>query len=138
MKKQALKFLNDRFYCVISSVNSSIASQSAFVAYSVNNSFEVIFGTSSLPRKYQNIMSNKSVSVVVADKSAEVQYEGLADLVSDSERKDIEALHIERVPGAEKYRNDPNQVYFKITPTWMRFVRHGDPDAVEEFTEFKS
>lgn len=134
MKDQVLDFLNKHDFCVISWVNEAGRPESAFVAFTCNDRLELAIGTSNLSRKYKSISGNPAVSVAVADLSFGVQYEGEArifDSVIGSLERDFEKL-----PGSKKYRDDPTQVWIKITPTWIRFTAHGEEDTITEMTEF--
>lgn len=135
MKEKLLVFLSDRSYCVLSTVNTHNKPESAFVAFS-NNGLELIIGTSSQSRKYQNILQNPSVAIVVADETGEVQYGGEATILAGQTATSAENQYTAQIPGSDKYRQDPTQVYIQIRPTWVRFIQHGEPDIIEEFTEF--
>lgn len=137
MRDKMLEFMRTQFLCTIATVTVDSKPGAAYVAYSSNDDMEIVVGTSSNSRKYQNLTRNKSVAIVIATTEAEVQYEGEVEIIADGEyRKLVEANHIAKVPGSDKYREDPSQVYLKITPVWARFISHTDNNAVEEFTEF--
>lgn len=137
MKEQALTFLRKYIFCVISTVTADGKPEAAFVGYRHSEDLEFLIGTSKLTRKYQNLQTNPHVAVVVADTTGEVQYEGYAQEISQEEYDQLVASgQFEALPGIEKYRGDPNQVFFKISPTWLRFILHGETDQVTEMTEF--
>lgn len=133
MKDSVLDFLAERRYCVISTVDANNKPESAFVAFS-NSDLELFIGTSNKSRKFANLTANPSVSVVVADEIGEVQYEGEARVVDQLSFSQVQEHHLAELPGSDKYRNDPTQEYIHITPTWIRFIRHGDVDQVEEWS----
>lgn len=133
MKDKMLEFMSGRQLCVISTVGADTKPESAMVAY-IHNDFELFIGTSNTSRKFQNLLINPSVAVVIADLEAGVQYEGQATVIENEALAD-DSL-IKYLPGYEKYRNDPTQVYIHVKPTWIRFTEHGETDKVEEFTEF--
>lgn len=136
-KDAMVAFMEERFLCTISTVNETGRPESAFVGYICNANQEIIIGTSSKSRKFKNLEQNKSIAIVIADQTGEVQYEGEAEVITAAE---YEALIAEnrfaKLPGLDKYRDDPTQVYLRISPTWARFILHGDADQVAEFTEF--
>lgn len=136
-KQQILEFFGKFGLGVISTVTPENKSESAFVGYSLSDNLELLVGTSNLSRKYQNLQTNKSISFVIADFTGEIQYEGEASQLSFA---DYDRLITDKtfgaLPGIEKYRGDPNQVFFKISPSWLRFIQHGENDQIEEFTEF--
>lgn len=135
MKDKMLTFMAGHKHCVISTVDSNSKPESAFVAFS-NNELDIFIGTSSQSRKFRNLTANPAVAIVIADQSGEVQYEGAAHVVEAHEISEVEKRHFTKLPGSATYRNDPNQQYIKISPTWIRFIQHGEPDIIEEFTEF--
>jgi nitroimidazol reductase NimA-like FMN-containing flavoprotein (pyridoxamine 5'-phosphate oxidase superfamily) len=130
-------FMKEHFLCVLSTVNEQGRPEAAFVGYVSCRDHEIIIGTSNESRKFQNLQRNASVAIVIADQTGEVQYEGKAEVITGS---DYEALvadgHFGKLPGLDKYRDDPAQVYVRVRPTWIRFIVHGETDQVREFTEF--
>lgn len=137
MKEQISTFLSKFIFCVISTVTPENKPESAFVGYRHSKDLEFLIGTSKLSRKYQNLQTNPHVAIVLADTSGEVQFEGVAEEISNESYDELVASKLfESLPGIEKYRGDPNQVFFKITPTWLRFIQHGETDQVTEMTEF--
>jgi general stress protein 26 len=135
MKDKMLAFLAERKYCVISTVDTNGKPESAFVAYS-SEGLELFIGTSNKSRKFANLLKNPSVAVVIADETGEVQYEGQAKVVNPENFSEVEESHLSKIPGSRKYRDDPTQEYIHISPTWIRFLEHGETDNMEEFTEF--
>jgi general stress protein 26 len=135
MKDKMLAFLTERKFCVISTVDPNGRPESAFVAFT-NDGLDLFIGTSSKSRKYANLTVNPSVAVVVADESGEVQYEGQATIVDQQNYSEVEEKHLSQIPGSDKYRNDPTQEYIHITPTWIRYIEHGETDQMEEWSDF--
>lgn len=134
LKSWALTFLAEHLFATISSVNDQGKPQSAFVGYSNNDNFEFLIGTSSLSRKYKNISVKDTVSLVIADTAGELQLEGVAAIIDDAGYQRLTSTEGFRdLPGYEHYRNDPNQVFFKITPTWLRLINHQDKNKTEEY-----
>jgi len=133
---QVRTFLHSHKHCVIASINHESKPQSAFVAFSSNDKLEIIVGTSNKSRKYKNIVNDPHVSVVVADESGGVQYEGVAYEVDNADVAGVMAQDFAQLPGSKKYREDSTQTWFHIKPTWIRYVQHGENDIIEEMTEF--
>lgn len=50
-----------------------------------------------------------------------MQIEGIAELATSEKRTEIENIHCAKNPSSEKFRNNLNQQYFLITPTWIRY-----------------
>lgn len=137
MTDDILKFLSERSLCTVSTVNGSNKPEAALVGFSETSDLKIYFGTSKLTRKYKNIQSNKAVAIVVADEIGEVQYEGTAREITDlDEKQKVEQRHLLKVPGASRFAGDENQVYFEVSPTWLRFIKHTPEFQLNEMTEF--
>jgi uncharacterized pyridoxamine 5'-phosphate oxidase family protein len=137
MKPELLAFLTKRGLCTIATINAVGSPEAAFVGYSQTDDLKLYFGTSNKTRKYKNLQNSNKVAIVIADLEGEVQYEGVAIEVTDpSHKTEVQARHIEKVPGAKAFLSDETQTYFEITPTWIRFIQHGETNVIEEFTEF--
>lgn len=137
MKDAMNDFLKERAFCVISTVNASGAPESAMVGFTQTKTFDIIIGTSTQSRKYANLIQNPDVAVVVGDGGGTVQLEGSAELLADDTYAAmVESGEITAIPGIDLYRKDPNQVFIKIVPSWIRFVKTGESGGKEEFTEF--
>lgn len=136
-KAELLKYMSGNELCVISTVNKSSSPESAIVGFSHDEDLNIYIGTSNKSRKYANLTENHKVAVVIGNKNAEIQYEGHAFVIDDSDyRSLVEQRHISKLPGAAEYRENPDQVYVKINPIWIRFLQHGANSGIEEFTEF--
>ncbi len=139
MKDSMLEFINSHPLCVIATVGTDAKPESALVGFSHTDDLDLIIGTSIKSRKYANLIQNRHVAVVIGDETGEVQYEGVVEVLPSGDYKDmVEQAHIAKLPGAAEYREDPSQVYLKIIPSWIRFIKHGENGGMEEFTEFSS
>lgn len=137
MKEHITEFLNEFMLGTISTVTPDSKPESAYVGFTHSSDLRIIIGTSKKTRKYQNLQHNPHVAFVVASTKGEVQYEGDAAEISEADYYAlVEDGAFTHLPGIQKYRNDPNQVYLLIKPTWLRFIQHGEQDVVEEMTEF--
>ena len=137
IKQDVMYFLESQPFCVIATASSAAQPEAAYVAYTSNDNLELVIGTSNQSRKYANIVQNSSAAFVIADKAAEVQYEGEVEVITAAAYETMtEEGRFKKLSGFDKYRNDPSQVYLKVSPTWIRFILHGDPDQIVEFTEF--
>lgn len=137
MNQQVSDYLSKHILCTISTVTPDAKPEAAYVGFRYNKDLEMLIGTSRLSRKYQNLQKNPHIAIVVADFEGEVQYEGVAEEITFGSYDELVASAVfETLPGIEKYRNDPNQTFFRIKPTWIRFIQHGETDQVTEMTEF--
>jgi general stress protein 26 len=137
-KQKILKVLHENEFGVVATfpTEEDGSPESAVVAISQTPDLEIIFGSFSSSRKNANIKNNAKVSVVVGwDKHAKitVQVEGVAYLVTNTERSLLEAAHCIKNPESEKFKNDSRQEYFKIIPRWIRYSDFSkDPQEVWE------
>lgn len=109
--------------------------EAACIAVTITDSLDVIFGTSADSRKSKNIAFDPNIAFVVGGDEARkttIQIEGTVSLLEGAERKSYEELHCARHPNAAKYRNDPKQQYFKMTPHWIRY-HDSSANPVEEW-----
>lgn len=139
MKDKMLEYLADHDFCVISTVDEQSHPESAYVGLFFNQDLTIIIGTSKNSRKAKNILQNNKVAIVVGNLKGTVQYEGAAEEISYSDCEIlVKEQNFTKPPRLEKYRDDPTNIWIKITPTWVRFTQHGATDQIEEFTEFAS
>ena|SRR2546429_8691246 len=137
-KQQILDFIKKHDLMVISSANEKSEPEAAVVGFGENDTFELIFGTSNLSRKYKNLVSNSKVAVVIGwDEGKTVQYEGLARELVGEECEAFKKIYFAKNPDAKKYENEPDEVYFKIAPRWLRYTDlTQDPWELVEISEF--
>ncbi len=124
-KSHILKLLGDELVCVISTVTSEGLSESAAMAFTAFEDFSIAFQTPDNTRKYQNLKSNPSVSIVVGWDvltMISVQYEGFAQEVTDAEEINrIRKAQLEKNSHSERYAHIPENKYFLVKPLWVRY-----------------
>ncbi len=117
-------FLARESLCVISTVSPFKKPQSALVAFSENQDLSLNIGTYKTARKHRNLQVFPSVSVVVGgfgELKITVQYEGEAREVLLEERDAAIGVHAAKNPGSLTYASHPDQTYYRIEPTWIRY-----------------
>ena len=135
-KEELANFLSSHALMVISTHGAEYP-ESAVVEYA-NEHCTLVFDTDNTSRKYKNILENPNVSVVVGwDNDVEeetVQYHGKCTLLNGEELARYKKVYFAKNPGAQKWENEPNTVYFKVEPSW---ARHTDlkvfPWKISEF-----
>ena len=140
-KKQLIsQYIASQILGVIATVNQDNNPQAALVALTEVDTLGLIFGTYNTSRKYRNILKNPHIAVVFGNSPEEaitVQYEGIAEELSGVELERCRTLHIAKNPRSAKYADKPEQRYFKIKPTWIRYVDlASNPNIEFEVTEF--
>ncbi len=132
-KNELYEFLNSQNHAVISTVSSEGKPQAALVGFGQTQDLELIFGTDMTTRKAQNLSKNKIVALVINGPDSCVQYEGRARQVEKDELEKYFDLFFKKIPGLEKYSQLKNQIYFVVTPSWIRYIDHTtSPGTVSE------
>ena len=112
------------------------APEAALVGFASTPELTLIFGTKTNSRKYKNIQLNPKVAIVFDDdKNITIQYEGIVSTFSNSELEQYKKIYFLKTPTSKKYENQPNQIYLKIIPTWIRYTNYNPhPNEVFELT----
>ncbi len=120
---------------VISTVDATGSPESAVVAYSLLGD-SILMGTILKSRKYNNLLSNNHVAVVVGWGNATLQIQATARLLSDHEEiEDARVAHVTRVPASKKYADDPEQRWFELRPYWFRLTDFTEsPEKITELS----
>jgi uncharacterized protein YhbP (UPF0306 family) len=122
-KEQVLAFIKKQELAVISSINEKGQPEAAVIGFGETDDFELIFGTSNLSRKYKNIIANPKVALVIGwDEGITVQYEGEASELEGEELETFKNVYFTKNPDARKYEEEPDEAYFKVSPTWVRYT----------------
>lgn len=135
-QQKILAFLAQHEECVIATAGEH-SPEAATVGFSESPSLELVIGTSTSTRKYQNIMKNPQVAIVIGFNGEQtVQYEGTARQLIGEELEQRQTSHFKKLPEVEHFKNDPGQMYLLITPTWIRYTDYSQPEPVEELRQF--
>lgn len=136
-KDNLLVFIKTKQHAVIATYTKNQYPEAALIGFGETNEFELIFGTYKTSRKYKNLKENNKVAFVIGwdEDYITVQYEGVASELSSSEAEKYVPLYHKKVPGAAVYKTHPEQTYWKVRPTWIRFSDlSGDKEEVFEFS----
>jgi len=117
-----LQFVKSQNLCVLSTVTADQRSESAVMAYTVDD--HLLFFLSSEPetRKIKNIAANPHVSLVIGGLNHDptIQIDGHASLLSPQETKTAKAYMLKVHPELKNYLS-PDCIFFTISPHWLRF-----------------
>lgn len=135
-KQYILDFIKKHTICVISTMTTDSKPEAAVVGFGETDNWELIFGTLNTSRKYQNLKQNPNIAVVIGwDEDITVQYEGVATELTEEEAEHYKQLYHIKVPRAKKYDMIRGNVYFKISPKWIRYTDINKvPETIVEFT----
>lgn len=121
-KEDILKFLKENDLCVLATADKGGKPIAATMAYTADDEMSIYFETSTKTRKYENLIANPSVALVIGvdnDKPS-VQIDGKAIVWKGSEATKTWRFILEQHPEWKDYYPDPNEdntaVYFEVTP----------------------
>ncbi len=122
-KQKILNFIKNKKLAVVSTIHGDGKPESALVSFSETENLELIFGTFNTTRKYKNLLANPWVAFVIGwdEENVTVQYEGLAQEVTDKELEECRNLQLSKNPFSKKFAFEKEQRYFKVTPKWIRY-----------------
>ena len=136
-KDEVLAFIKTKQHAVISTYTSNQPPEAALIGFGETDKLELIFGTYKTSKKYKNLKKNDKVAFVIGwdEDFITVQYEGIAVELKESEIKKYVSLYHKKVPGAVAYLLHPEQTYWKVKPTWIRYSDlSGDEEKIYEYT----
>lgn len=134
MTKQSqviFEFIKSQSVGVVATINETGLPEAATMAVSQTDKLELIFQTPNTTRKYANLQHNSHVAVVFGwdtENMVTVQYEGKArEVTDDAERVRLAAIHVAKNPMSKPYASLPNNKFFLVTPTEIRYsdILHG-------------
>ncbi len=66
-----------------------------------------------------------------------LKYEGKAGELEGEELVKMKNIYFSKHPEAQKYDTKPNYVFFRVSPSWIRYSDYGiDPRVVFELNHF--
>jgi general stress protein 26 len=127
-------FMKQHKLAVVSTVSADDTPESALVGIGVSRDLEIVFDTVKTSRKYENLLQNPKVALVIGwDDETTVQYEGIATELAGHDDDLYREVYYEAYPdGRDRAANWPGLVHFKVTPNWLRYSNFNDPVVVEE------
>jgi general stress protein 26 len=133
-KDQVYDFIKQHKLAVLSTVSAHNKPQSALVGFAVSAELELVFDTVKTSRKYENLLQNPRVALVIGwDDETTVQYEGIATELAGPEDDCYREVYYKAYPdGRERAETWAGLVHFKVTPKWLRYSNFNEPVVVEE------
>jgi general stress protein 26 len=132
------RFIRQHQLAVISTVSPELKPEAALIGIAVSEKLELIFDTVKSSRKFQNILHNPAVALVVGwDNEITVQIEGTATLLTDTTADiNLKEIYFNTFEGARE-RADTREglVHFRIIPTWIRYSDFNEGGVIEEMNE---
>jgi uncharacterized pyridoxamine 5'-phosphate oxidase family protein len=117
------EFMNAHKLCVISTISADGRPEAAVVGFGQTKNLEIIIGTDNTSRKYQNLTRDPRVAFAIGSDNGEtMQYEGKAREIQADDMHVVEENYLKKSPETAKYRQEPTNRYFIVTPTWIRLT----------------
>ena len=135
MKDLVYNFIRQHQLAVVSTIGSDGKPESALVGIAVSGNLDIIFDTLKTSRKFNNILSNPHVAIVVGwDNETTVQYEGVAEVLGNDNAADNhrQTYYAAWPDGRERAETWPGLVHIKVTPKWIRYSNFNEPLVVRE------
>lgn len=135
MEKEFIyNFLKQHESAVVSTISNDLKPEAALVGFAVSEDLEIIFDTLKTSRKYQNLVQNPYVAVVIGwEFETSVQYEGNAVVLTGQEADYFKEIYFGVFKdGRERAETWSDIVHFKIKPTWVRYSDFTGAGVVEE------
>ena len=119
---ELVTFLRKYKLAVQASVTPSGAPQSAVVGFAVSDALEIIFDTLKSTRKYQNLVANPRISLVIGwDHDATVQIDGIADFPEGEELARIREVYFVPYPDGRDRLAWDGITHVRVRPRWLRY-----------------
>ena len=121
-REQLVEFIRDHRLAVESSLAPSGAPQAAVVGIAVSDRLELVFDTVTSSRKYQNLVRDPRVALVVGwDREITAQIEGTADFPEADELERVREVYFARHPDGRSRLTWPGITHVRVRPTWIRY-----------------
>jgi pyridoxine/pyridoxamine 5'-phosphate oxidase len=133
-KDEVYDFMKQHKLAVLSTVASDGKPESALVDVAVSAELEIVFDTVNTSRKYENLLQNPGVALVIGwDDETTVQFEGIATELTGPEDDHYREIYYGAYPdGRERAKTWAGLVHFKVRPKWLRYSNFNEPVVVEE------
>jgi pyridoxine/pyridoxamine 5'-phosphate oxidase len=135
MTKEAIyQFLRQHKFAVIATSSPGNQPEAAVIGIAVTEELEVVFDTLNSSRKYQNLVHNAKVALVIRwDNETTVQLEGEAIELTGAETNHYKETYFSVFPdGRQRAETWPGLVHFVVKPSWLRYSNFSEPPVIEE------
>ena len=128
MKKEISDFLQKNRVGVLTTLLSDGSPHSSALHYSYRiDPLEFYFSVDKTSRKCQELLNKKEGKAAVVIGFSEVdwltlQMEGLIQILTNrDEISGAKGIHYTKHPNSKKFENDPNTIFLRFKPTWLRY-----------------
>ncbi len=129
------EFIRRYDHCVLATVTSDEQPECGIIEFAETPELEIIFDTSTKYRKYKNLEHSPRVALAIGSRETNtgVQYEGEANKLQGEPLAVAKQIFFTKCPGARQWEKQPDTVYYKVTPRWIRYRSY----ATQPMTEFE-
>jgi len=133
-REQLVAFVRHHRLAVEASVTQSAGPQAAVVAIAVSDNLEFVFDTVTSSRKYQNLVQNPRIALVIGwDREITMQVEGMVDFPSGADLEQVREVYFATHPDGRNRLSWPGIVHARVRPTWLRYSDFNqDPGLIVE------
>jgi uncharacterized protein YhbP (UPF0306 family) len=128
------EYIRKHRLAVLSCISPQNYPEAALKGIAVSKNLEIIFDTVKQSRKYQNLLQNPMVALVIGwEQETTLQYEGVASLLEAEQSNPFKEIYYEVFPDG-RYRSETwtGLVHFKVCPSWIRYSDYKEPTLIEE------
>jgi general stress protein 26 len=126
VRTQVVEFLNSHRKAVFAVVDAEGRPHTSLMLYSVDDEFNVYFGTRKAFRKYDQVMANNHVSLSVIEEVLDplqaVDIRGVAEPLSPEEQATWFAHFKAKNPSKYYVEGADDYVMFRVRPTMIRWL----------------
>jgi general stress protein 26 len=134
-RQKLYEFMVAQRFAVIATVSDDHRPEAALVGIAVTPDLELVFETTEATRKFANLKQDPHIALVIGwGDQRTLQYEGIADEPTGSERDSLTDVFFKTWPDLRNHQGWPGLTYFRVRPQWIRFSSYYRPRKVEEVT----
>ena len=121
-RAELVEFLRGHKLAVQASVAPDGRPQAAVVGFAVSDALEIIFDTVTSSRKYQNLLLDPHIALVIGwDGETTAQIEGVVDFPKGNELHRIRDCYFVPYPDGRDRLSWPGITHARVRPTWVRY-----------------
>ena len=115
-------FLAKHQFGVVATVTTEKHPEAAVVGVITMPDLRIFFDTSNVSRKYQNILSNPNIALVVGwDNEQTAQVEGTARVPTGNELNELLNVYFQSFPDGRERQSWPDIAYVVIDVSWVKY-----------------
>ena len=126
LKTEVARFLHAHRKAVFATVDADGSPHTSLMLYTIDDEFNVYFGTRRAFRKFQQILDNRNVSLSVIEEVLDpllvVDIRGTAELLDAGERAEWYAHFKARNPSKYYVEDAEDYEMFRLRPTMIRWL----------------